>query len=193
MLHVLGVIKDKVLQTLPNSTSILTEIVDQSKQEETHTEVELAVTNTKGQITKTDFEEKVKVPENQVTTFIKYVNLEGENTEITPTKVSEEQQKVLVSCSAGKLEINNDGRFIQEEAEEMEEANEMQLLKTASESMSEDKALQTLPITAYVNVEASDESIQEEIHIKEELEVSTTKEEQILEIDFEEKMKVPKV
>ncbi|KAK7339569.1 hypothetical protein VNO77_20246 [Canavalia gladiata] len=214
-----GVIEDKALQTLPNSTSILTETVDQSKQEETHTEVELAVIDTKeGQIPENDFEEKVKVPEvfdlhevtcqtrvenelkvepqseaqNQDTTFIKYVNLEGETTEITPTKVSEEQEKVPVSSSAGKLEINNDGRFIQEEAEEMEEANEMQLLKTASEGMSEDKAQQTLPTTAYVSAEASDKSIQEEIHIKEELEVSTTKEGQIPEIDFDDKRKIPK-
>ncbi|RDX85976.1 hypothetical protein CR513_32747, partial [Mucuna pruriens] len=208
--------EDKALQTLQSTEPVPVVTVDESMQEEKiNTEAESVVTDTKVEkIPENDFEEKLKVlkgfgllevthqtsvknelkaafqseTQNREMTFINNLNLEGETTEITLTNDTEEQEKVSVSYSAEKLEINNDGNFTQEQAKEMEEENEMQLQKTASESgVTEYRTLQTL---AYVGAEAFDKSIQKEIP-DEELEVTTTKEGQVPE-NFEQKLKVPK-
>lgn len=59
--------------------------------------------------------------------------------------------------------------------------------------LSEDKALQTLPSTASINVEAVDKSIQEEIYANAELAVANSLEGQTQEIGFEKKNEVYKV
>ncbi|KAK7293422.1 hypothetical protein RJT34_16287 [Clitoria ternatea] len=194
-----GIIEDESSQTLPNIAPVRVEVVDENMQLEIHVDVELAVTDAKeGQTPENEFEQKVEVLKefdlhevthqtseynelkvesqsealNQDTVFMKHVNLEGETT--TPSNDTEEQENIPVTHRREKFEINNE-KFTQVEAKEMEEVNIMQL--HALQSVPEDKALQTLSITAYVGTEAFDKSIQDEIHT-EELEVTTTKEEQ---------------
>ena len=66
---------------------------------------------------------------------IKHPNLEGETTETNPSNDTEELEKVLASCNNEKLEIKEGGKYIQEDAKVMEAATDMQLLKTATDSM----------------------------------------------------------
>lgn len=74
--------------------------------------------------------------QNQETTFIKYPNLEGNTLDkIKPTNDIEEQKKFTASHVGEKLESVKDGKFLQGEAEVIEEATGMKLLKTARESM----------------------------------------------------------
>jgi len=72
---------------------------------------------------------------SQETIVTKHPNLEGESIEINPTSETEEHEQVPASHTGEKLEINDDGNFIQEEEKEMEKETERQLLKTATESM----------------------------------------------------------
>lgn len=65
---------------------------------------------------------------------IKNPNLEGETTEINPSNDNEELEKVSASRTGEKLHIKDGGEFIKAEAKEMEEATNMQLQKTATES-----------------------------------------------------------
>lgn len=53
---------------------------------------------------------------------------------INPTNDTEEQENGPLSFTSGTLKIKDDGKFIQEEVKEMDEATKMQLLKIASES-----------------------------------------------------------
>lgn len=72
---------------------------------------------------------------NQENTNIKHPNLEGETTEINPTNDTKEQEKVPVSHTREEIENEDDGKYKQKKAKETEEATEMQLLKTATDSM----------------------------------------------------------
>ncbi|XP_027352145.1 pericentrin-like [Abrus precatorius] len=210
-----GMPEDRAPQTLSNTTSVSVEAVDKSIQE-IYTETDSAGAKER-QIPKTDIEMKTTVPkafvlqelihqtsvenelkdepqseaQNQEIIFIKHLNLEGENTEITSTNDNEEQEKVPASNRVEKFEINNDEGFIQEEANKTEGANKMQLLKTASESVPADMTLQTLS-TTYVGAGAFDESNQEELHTEEKLEMTSFKEGKIPEDYSEEKKRVPK-
>lgn len=74
--------------------------------------------------------------QKQETVFIKQPNSEGKTTDIkNPTNNTEEQKKVPVLQDRVKLEIIDDGKLIQGEAKVIEEVTEIQLLKTATESM----------------------------------------------------------
>lgn len=73
--------------------------------------------------------------QNQGTTFIKQPNLEGKTTDIlNPPNNNEEQENFLASYTSEKINTNDDGKFIQEEAKDKEEAIEMKLQKTTSKS-----------------------------------------------------------
>lgn len=72
---------------------------------------------------------------NQAITFITHTNLEGQTTKINPTNDTGDQEQVSASQSREKLDIEDEGKFIQEEAKEMEKATEMQSAKTETQSM----------------------------------------------------------
>lgn len=73
--------------------------------------------------------------QKQETVFIKQLNSEGKTTDIkNPTNNTDEQKKVLVVQDRVKLENTDDGKLIQGEAKVIE-VTEIQLLKTATESM----------------------------------------------------------
>lgn len=85
--------------------------------------------------------------QNQAITFMKHLNL-GQTTETRPTNDTEEQEKVPTSQSKQKY-IEGDGKFIHEEAKEMEEA-EMLLTETATESMFSNVASNFLLSNIYI-------------------------------------------
>lgn len=75
--------------------------------------------------------------QNQETTFIKHPSLQGNTTDITNPcgySDSKEQKNGPVSPTKDKPEIEDDAKFKQEEAKEMEAVTEMQLHETALES-----------------------------------------------------------
>ena len=65
------------------------------------------------------------------TMVIKHPNIEG-TTETNPSNDMEELEQVPVSHNKEKLETKDGAKFIQEEANEMEEAIDMQLPEFAS-------------------------------------------------------------
>lgn len=74
--------------------------------------------------------------QNQDATFTTHRNLEGQTTNIiNPSSDADEQENVPISQTAETLETEEDGKFKQEEANEKEEATELQLLEPAAESM----------------------------------------------------------
>ena len=73
--------------------------------------------------------------QNLETIVIKHQNLEGDATETNPSNDTEVLEMVPASHNEEKLEIKEDGKFILEKAKEMKQATDMQLTKSATESM----------------------------------------------------------
>lgn len=73
---------------------------------------------------------------NVETTITTHPTLEGETGETTPTKDTEEKDNILVSHVGEKLHIEVDGKCSQEEANKLEQATDMKILKTAVKSKS---------------------------------------------------------
>ncbi|XP_061343757.1 uncharacterized protein LOC133289775 [Gastrolobium bilobum] len=140
----------------------------------------------------TDQQSKATSTENVIT---KHSYSEGTLTMESSTKLTydeEEPEKIPESHCVDNPEIKDCGKLMPEKAIDIKEATELELQKSETESVPEDKALSTLPITASVPVEAIVKSIEEEIHKKEESAVTDAEEGQRPEYDFE-KTKVPEV
>lgn len=74
--------------------------------------------------------------QNHETTIVMHPTSEEKIADISPTnETEEEEEKIPAKPTKPKLEIEDDGRFILEEAKVMEEATGIQLLETASECM----------------------------------------------------------
>lgn len=73
--------------------------------------------------------------QNHETTIVMHPTSEEKTAEISPTNETGEQEKIPATPTKPKLEIEDDGRFILEEAKVMEGATGIQLLETASECM----------------------------------------------------------
>ncbi|XP_061358797.1 uncharacterized protein LOC133302989 [Gastrolobium bilobum] len=184
-----GVPGDKAVPTLPTTESVGVETVDKGIQEKIYMEAESTVTDTTDvQRRENDFEEKKKAPEafdqhevshqssmeneqkvellakgkNLEICVIKHPNLEGKTADINPISDTEKHEKDPGSYTGEKLEIKDGGKFINEEAKEMEEAADMQLLKTTTESVLEDEVQSTLPTSTIVKGEKIEEIFQEQ-------------------------------
>ncbi|KAL2320149.1 hypothetical protein Fmac_029118 [Flemingia macrophylla] len=139
--EIIAVPEDKAQQTFPAAVSVRNETVDESSQEEIHSEAELAATYTKEvQTTQHEFDVKKDIYEedkklsaenkqkpkfqpeaqNQETTFIKKPHSNEETEEIDPTTETKEHE-VLASEVKEKLVIEDDGKFNQEEAKKIED------------------------------------------------------------------------
>ncbi|XP_029130782.1 uncharacterized protein LOC109816216 isoform X14 [Cajanus cajan] len=149
--------ENKALQTLTTAaSSVINEAVGESSQEEIQSEQELAVTYTKEvQTLQYQFDLKKDIHEeetcqlsaenkhksesksavqNEETTFTKQLHSDGEAAKINPNNDTEEQD-VQVSYAKEQQQIKEDGKFDQEEADGIEEANKVSLLNIATESL----------------------------------------------------------
>ncbi|XP_028208015.1 microtubule-associated protein futsch isoform X6 [Glycine soja] len=187
-----SVYEDKALQTLPSTASVRIEVEKSIQEIHTETELAVTDTKegqiseneseAKKEVSEymlkkafdlhkvacqTGAENELKAEflseeRSQETIVTKHPNLEGESIEINPTSETEEHEQVPASHTGEKLEINDDGNFIQEEEKEMEKETERQLLKTATESVPEDEVQTTLPTSTIVKGETVEGIVQEQ-------------------------------
>ncbi|KAK7339568.1 hypothetical protein VNO77_20245 [Canavalia gladiata] len=125
----------------------------------------------------------------------KYINAEGIVASENSTRSSydaDKHEKTVDSHSVENLESKDGSKIIAQEATYSKQLTDMEIKKSETESVPEDKAQQALPDAASVSNEAVHESSKEDIHIEAELAMIYNKEGQTPENDFKEKKDTPK-
>ncbi|KAJ1412154.1 hypothetical protein SESBI_20630 [Sesbania bispinosa] len=204
--------KDEDQETLHSTASVSDETVEKSIHQEIHDEEELAETNAnEGKKHEIHLDEKREVPQestyqnseenelkaapqleaqNQETILTNQPNLEAKARDIKNQSNDTEEQKVPVSQSREILVHEDEVKFKQEEATEIEEATKMQILTTESESVPDNKAFSTLSTIVSARDEPFEKSIRVEIHEETEFAIIHTREGQRPENELEENVKV---
>ncbi|KAK7306908.1 hypothetical protein VNO77_44869 [Canavalia gladiata] len=95
--------------------------------------------------------------------IITYSNL-GETIEINPTNDTEKQEKVPASHNGEILEIEEDGKFIQEEAKEMEEETKNAATKNSTKSLPEDDIQSIMTTSAIVKGDLKEHLEKQALH-----------------------------